>query len=224
MTAGKTSRILPGHAHPATALAFSPDGRRLASGSSDTTVLLWKLTPPEAGQAKLSADELESIWTDLASEKASVAYAAMWKLRAAPESALAFIKKRMKPTDPGAFRPVAQLIKELDDMDFEVRRAAEVMLEKYGDLAERELTQALEKRPPLEVVRRITDLLFALEQKRTTGLVLPDDLRAIRSVQVVEWIATPEARDYLQALAAGSPLARQTQEAKASVARLERGR
>jgi WD40 repeat protein len=223
MTAGKTSRILPGHAHPTTALAFAPDGRTLASGSFDTTILLWKLRQPAADKIELTADELEAIWTSLTSEKASVAYSAMWKLRAAPAVAVAFLKKQLKPTDPGAFKPVAQLIKELDDKDFDVRRSAGEMLERYGELAERELMQALDKRPPLEVVRRIHDLLFSLEQKRTTGLAIPDDLRAIRSVQVLEWIATPDACEHLRALAAGSPLTRQTQEAKASMSRLDRG-
>jgi WD40 repeat protein len=41
---GKLLHTFVGHRGPVTALAFSPDGQSLASGSSDTTVLLWDLT------------------------------------------------------------------------------------------------------------------------------------------------------------------------------------
>ena len=41
---GKVLHTFTGHRGPVTALAFSPDGKTLASGSADTTVLLWNLT------------------------------------------------------------------------------------------------------------------------------------------------------------------------------------
>jgi len=40
---GKLLREFPGHGDPICALAFSPDSRLLASGSTDTTVLIWDL-------------------------------------------------------------------------------------------------------------------------------------------------------------------------------------
>ena len=41
---GKLVRSFRGHTGLVSSLAFSPDGRRLVSGSRDTTVKVWDLT------------------------------------------------------------------------------------------------------------------------------------------------------------------------------------
>ena len=50
----------------------------------------------------------------------------------------------------------------------------------------------------------------------------PKQLLTLRGLEVLEHIATPEAKQVLQKLAAGAPDARLTREAKAALQRLER--
>jgi WD40 repeat protein len=44
-TTGKEVAILVGHTSPVNSVVFSPDGKAVATGSSDGTIMLWDLTP-----------------------------------------------------------------------------------------------------------------------------------------------------------------------------------
>ena len=81
LPSGRCSPRLIGHEATINALSFSADGSRLASGSSDTTALLWDVAGlfPAPVAEKLSAAERELCWTDLSGE-AKKAYRSMWKL------------------------------------------------------------------------------------------------------------------------------------------------
>ncbi len=79
--------------------------------------------------------------------------------------------------------------------------------------AESFMQKTLKGHPPLEVRRRLEQLL----QRLPTG---PKQLQMLRAAEALEQIGTPEARKVLERLADGMPDTRLTLEAMASVARL----
>jgi len=66
------------------------------------------------------------------------------------------------------------------------------------------------------VRRRIDQLVEKLET------ITSDRLRAIRAIEALEYAATPQARQLLAALAQGAAGARQTQDARASLDRVNK--
>src|SRR5262249_17280877 len=98
---GKEVGRLPGHRSGITCLAFSADGKALASGSGDTTVLLWDVSglldrkgePP----AELGTRQREALWADLAGEDAAKAYRAIHELAAAPAQTVPFLNQHLRP-------------------------------------------------------------------------------------------------------------------------------
>ena len=64
----------------------------------------------------------------------------------------------------------------------------------------------------------LTPIVERLESKSPTA----ERLQAIRTIEILEQIGTPEAQHVLRSLAQGAPEARLTREAKASLNRLAR--
>jgi WD40 repeat protein len=210
---------LKGHRGEVQSLAFSPDGARLATGSTDTTALVWRrsaLFP--AGNSPKAPLPLADLWADLAGPDAARAHASSWRLALSPDRALPFLGKRLRPaTGPSAAR-LARLIADLGSDTFAVRKRAEEALEEHGELAEAAIRAALKGKPPLETHRRLEGLLEKLDVRRTS----PRRLQSLRSIAVLERIGTREARAVLEALARGAAGAWQTGEAKAALRRLAR--
>jgi WD40 repeat protein len=222
---GKERSRFAGHGGDVVVLSFSPDGRRLASGSTDTTILVWDATSRlQDGclrPAQLSDKELAKLWTDLATDDAGRAGRALWTLAADPAQTVPFLAKRLRPISVRvAPERIAKLIRNLDDDTFQVRAEARRELEKLGAAAEPALRQALEKSPSLEVRRQVEELLAAVAAQRKVPF--GDVLRGLRAVEVLEQIGSREARQVLKSLAAGAPEAALTQEAGATLQRLDR--
>jgi hypothetical protein len=203
-------------------LAFAPDGRRLLSGLTNGTTVVWDTTRP-LGQgrpalAKITTEELKTLGSDLADENPSKAYQAVWSLVAVPDQAVPFLKERVLPAAPTDLQLLARLIADLGGASFDAREKATTELEKLGELALPKLRQAMAESPSAEVRQRAEKLFEKLR-----GLVPAGEaLRGLRAVQTLEYIATPEAKQQLESLAKGAPEARLTQEAKASLERLNR--
>ncbi len=130
---GRWAAPLTGHEGDINAIAFSPDGKLLASGSSDTTALLWNVDElfPPAPVAPLSADARTSCWNDLGGE-AKTAYRSMWKLAGDPNT-IDLFRKELKP---------ATALESNQNSQFQSMRAIEV-LEWMNTNAARELLTTL---------------------------------------------------------------------------------
>lgn len=218
---GQPIRTWPGHGRgELRQMVFSSDSRRLATLGRDGTALVWDVTglSPD-GQLpahKLTAAEMEQAWHDLASSDAVKAHRAIWSLVADPKRALTLCHERLHAIPEIDKRWLTQLMADLDSEDFKVRDTAVRELRKHGELARSALRESLTKRASLEVRRRVRGLLDELDSAKPS----PESLRQIRVVAVLEHLSSEEARKLLGVLAGGSPEARQTQEAKASLARL----
>jgi RNA polymerase sigma factor (sigma-70 family) len=214
-----TSR--PGHRGNVQSMEMSGNGRSVATVSLDHTILAWDLTRLSTAalpKPPLTPAQLASAWTDLTSSNAVTGRRAVETLCVDPAQAVALLRERLLPVKPPDSKQVARWIADLSSDDFEERRLATDQLERLGDLAEPALHAARAAKPPLEARRRITGLLTKLRP----AVLPPEALRAVRGVQVLEMIATPQARKVLAVLAGGATGARVTQEAQASLERLER--
>jgi WD40 repeat protein len=191
---------------------FSPDGRLVATGSGDTTVLVWDLFRSFRGeQEKMN---LEAAWSALGEADARQAFRAIVRLLSVPGQSLAFLKERLVPVVAADPKELAPLLADLDSEQFAVRGKAARELEKLGESARPALHKLQSESRSAEGRRRAQQLLDKLEG--------PTRLRAVRAMEVLEHLGTPEARRFLQRLAGGIPEARLTQEAKMALERLDR--
>ena len=216
---GREIHQLSGHQGAVRALAFSPDGQRLVTASADTTLLVWDAAPWVKGLVapggKLRAHDLASLYDDLANADGARAHVAVWALAGDPAQVVPFMRERLKPAAPADPKVIARLIAELDAEEFRVRQKATSDLEALGEAAVPALRKAREGQLPLEMRRRIDELLEKFNGAPTN----PEVARGLRLVEILERADTPEARKLLETLAGGADDL-VTRDAKAAVARL----
>jgi hypothetical protein len=197
-----------------TALAFSPDGKQVACGLNNGTILVLtakKAAAKPAKAAKLAEETLRSCWSDLSANKASTAHAAIGVLLTAPEQSVAFLREQLSPTPVVDPAKIQKWIADLDSEKFAVRQAAAKELEKAAGEIKEAVQKALKGSTSLETRRR-------LEQILNNHFYPP---RTTRAIMVLERIGSSDAQALLAKLAGGAPGARETEEARASLERLK---
>jgi WD40 repeat protein len=199
-------------------LVFTPDGRGIVTGMPDTTILLWSLAPGGAAAHpnKPDTETMKHWWADLGGDDGPKGYAAVWNLATAPPAkTLTFLNERLRPASELDGKRVRKLTDDLDSEAFAVRQRAFQELEKLGEDVVPALRRVLDRKPTLEVRKRLEDLL-----SRARTLHAGDMLRGVCAVEVMERINSAEARQALARLAKGAPEARLTREANAALDRL----
>jgi RNA polymerase sigma factor (sigma-70 family) len=212
---GKELHHFQGHRGEIRSLAFSANGRCLASASNDGTVLVWNVVAQAKGQGA-NAEVIAGWWADLAGDDAWRADVAFWHLTETPTATAALLRRHLRPTLEPDDKRIQQYLSDLDGPNFRRREAANRALQLLGDAAVPALREALANRPSLELRRRLERLL----DRPPNVPLLPEELQRVRALYLLEQIGSVDARRLLEELAAGAAYATQTQEARAALRRL----
>jgi hypothetical protein len=204
-------------AHPRVATSVSICGRSglVVSASEDCTALVWDLRHAVDAPGQLTAEGRRKAWDGLDTAKAKDAFPQLHLLAHTPAETVAMLRKKLPPAPPRDLKLIRRLITELDSDDFPTRERASADLMKLAPLANPELREAARKPASAEVAKRVRALLEHHPQDADS----PARLREVRAVQLLEMIATAEARSLLKSLADGEPLSPLTRDAKEALGR-----
>jgi hypothetical protein len=193
-------------------LAFTPGGGTLTAGHQDGKAVFWDVSRRfelRAGGATYDLVE------QMMSHEIGPAFTALGMLIRSRDRAIPLLRARLKPSKgPPTEEEIAAWIALTRDDDKVLRTKATDALIGAGDVALPQLRLVMargELRPGLD---KVLDGIENPPGRRT--------LLILRGVEVLERIASAEARRFLTELAGGDPDATLTKEAKGALARLAR--
>jgi HEAT repeat protein len=166
----------------------------------------------------LGADAVAAGWKDLGSADAKAAFRAIRLLVEAPDQSLPLLRKHLRPAPAADLTAIDRWLAELDSARFSEREEAMRQLERQGSPAEAPVRGFLAGKPSLEARQRAEQVLARLRGPVTD----PDRLRQLRALETLEYIGNAEARQILRELSGGVGEAKLTQDAAATLRRLDR--
>jgi WD40 repeat protein len=214
---------LVGHAGTVADIAFSPDGKQLASSSEDTTILIWDLhrpLQPAKLKDRLTGDELAAHLKTLFQPDAAKADVAIWSLIHAAKDSVPFLKTQLRPAPRPDGKHVERLLKALESGDFRTRSKAESELENLGELVLSDLESALKQNNTIEKRRRLESLLQKAQQA-ALPFGTSQRIGQWRILEVLEKISTPGATEMVRDVAGGACGAQLTLAAQATLTRMQ---
>lgn len=192
------------------ALAVSSDGKLMATGMTDSTVMVWKLDVPGYAIAAPLADA----WANLADPAPAKGVAAAHRLRLGGAKTTELLAKELAPVSLVPVERVTALVSDLNKAQFNVRQKAERELRQLGEGAVPHLRAALVMKPDADTAKRIEAILADYSDD---AVPRGKPLRDLRAIAVLEQINSADARQLLKRLAAGAEHARSTREARSKI-------
>ncbi|MEX2185618.1 MAG: HEAT repeat domain-containing protein [Pirellulales bacterium] len=204
--------------------SISQDGRRrrlprIALADPETGEVLYRgVMRPQAAARKISAEQLDALWTELLDADKDAADALVWKIAAGRGRAIEYLSERIGKTAPPDAAEVDKLVAELDSDKFESRQQAFRRLASFGAAAEESLKKAADS-PSAEVRARVKDLLEMIaKDEPATG----EQRREYHAIAALARIGTPDAVEVLSRIANRRPADSLSRRAAKSIENLGR--
>lgn len=177
--------------------AFAPDGKSIATGHTDGTVTIWTI-PPAPDLPELKPEEFDKFWDAFVSDNPAESRGLVHRLLQHPDSAIRMLTAKftappIKPIDID----LPAMIRKFDAPAFADRQLAIRKVKELGPRSIAALQDAIRTTESVEVRARSEELLDQMKAgPKTHGA--GGDLRAVRSIEVLERIGTPAAKKLLE--------------------------
>jgi WD40 repeat protein len=215
-----TKAVLTLPEEAASIVVFAPEGRTLATATTDGVVKIWDLVAVGRDRelpTALTPRVLDELWERLADKDPARAFTALCTV-AASDQAVALLLDKWQPRVAADPKHVEKLLADLHDDQAEVHEAAARELQRLPFDAGPGVRKLLAAKPNAEMTRRLQSVLQAAEKAKFE----PDELRKVRAVQILELVASQPALQLLREIAQGNSDAPHEKGAQGAVRRLDK--